>query len=518
MKNACLIVRCGKRRVKQNCDFRFSIANFRFGGPRAGASIRQLEFENKWHGRISAANICGQTRYIPQVRELVRQHLRFFVLAALAALALRLLFILWFPAISDDSRIYADIAKNWLQHGIYGVTDHGRVVPTLARLPGYPAFLALIFAIFGLDNFRAVLLVQIIVDIGTCWMMADMALRLISERAAKIAFLLAAVCPFLANYSAAVLTETFEIFFTALALDFAIAGLQGLEQRRLRPWAGCGAAVAAAILLRPDGGMLVIAIGAYLAYLWLQRLRARRPSGQVLRAGLLVAAISLAPVVPWTLRNLHALHKFQPLAPRYANEEEEAVSPGFNRWVRTWMADYVSVQEIYWNVPGVAIDGNNLPARAFDSSEQRQRTLDLLARYNQAQEMTPELDAQFAELAKERIRSRPFRYYVWLPAVRIVDMWLRPRTELLQSDPRWWEFNDDPRWSAVAVGFGIINLVYVAAAVIGLLKRPAMAWTGLFVVFVVLRSLFLGTLENPEPRYTLECYPVAILFASKIFT
>jgi hypothetical protein len=186
--------------------------------------------------------------------------------------------------------------------------------------------------------------------------------------------------------------------------------------------------------------------------------------------------------------------------------------------VRTWMADYVSVQEIYWNVPGVAIDGNNLPARAFDSSEQRQRTLDLLARYNQAQEMTPELDAQFAELAKERIRSRPFRYYVWLPAVRIVDMWLRPRTELLQSDPRWWEFNDDPRWSAVAVGFGIINLVYVAAAVIGLLKRPAMAWTGLFVVFVVLRSLFLGTLENPEPRYTLECYPVAILFASKIFT
>ena len=182
------------------------------------------------------------------------------------------------------------------------------------------------------------------------------------------------------------------------------------------------------------------------------------------------------------------------------------------------MADYVSVQEIYWNVPGVAIDGNNLPARAFDSPEQRQRTLDLLARYNQAQELTPELDAQFAELAKERIRGRPFCYYVWLPAVRIVDMWLRPRTELLQSDPRWWEFNDDPRWSAVAVGFGIVNLVYVAAAVTGLSKRPAMACTGLFVVFVVLRSLFLGTLENPEPRYTLECYPVAILFAAKIFS
>jgi len=29
--------------------------------------------------------------------------------------------------------------------------------------------------------------------------------------------------------------------------------------------------------------------------------------------------------------------------------------------------------------------------------------------------------------------------------------------------------------------------------------------------------LFLGTLENPEPRYTLECYPAVILLASAMF-
>jgi hypothetical protein len=37
------------------------------------------------------------------------------------------------------------------------------------------------------------------------------------------------------------------------------------------------------------------------------------------------------------------------------------------------------------------------------------------------------------------------------------------------------------------------------------------------LTFVVLRSVFLGTLENPEPRYTLECYPVVLLFASALF-
>ena len=42
------------------------------------------------------------------------------------------------------------------------------IVPTLSRLPGYPAFLAAIFAVFGWGNFRAVLLIQVLFDLGTC--------------------------------------------------------------------------------------------------------------------------------------------------------------------------------------------------------------------------------------------------------------------------------------------------------------------------------------------------------------
>jgi hypothetical protein len=39
----------------------------------------------------------------------------------------------------------------------------------------------------------------------------------------------------------------------------------------------------------------------------------------------------------------------------------------------------------------------------------------------------------------------------------------------------------------------------------------------MLLVFVVVRSLFLGSLENPEPRYTLECFPVLIVAASALF-
>src|SRR4029077_9301081 len=192
--------------------------------------------------------------YSRSVRELLRRNARFFLVAGLAALSLRLLFVLRFPAVVDDSRLYADIAKNWLQHGIYGVTDSGQIVPTLSRLPGYPAFLAAIFAVFGADNFRAVLLVQVLVDLGTCFLIADMARRLFSDRAAHAAFLLAGLCPFLANYAGSALTETLEIFFTTLALDFALRGLGiGEPDRRgsTRLWLWCGLSVGAGILLRP---------------------------------------------------------------------------------------------------------------------------------------------------------------------------------------------------------------------------------------------------------------------------
>ena len=465
--------------------------------------------------------------------ELVRKDARFFFAASLAALALRLVFVLHFPAVVDDSRLYADIAENWLQHGVYGITDSGQVMPTLSRLPGYPGFLAVVFALFGWSNFRAVLLIQVLFDLGTCFLVADLARRFASARAAKVAFLLAALCPFLANYSAAALTETLEIFFTTLALDFALRGFAALY-RDLESdstpvpltWAGCGLSIGACILLRPDGGILFGAVGGHWFLVFLRSFMARlqREPGVVprllvlLRVGVILTVCAFAPLVPWTLRNLHTLHRFEPLAPRYATESDERPMPGFNRWTKTWMADYTSVQEIYWRVPDDAIDVTRLPQRAFDSTQQRQATEQLFADYNnQDHEVTPEIDARFAALAAARIQAAPLRYYLWLPAVRIADMWLRPRAELLPSDPRWWEFDDDPVWLTVSIVFGVINLAYVAAAVAGVWHLRYSFGVGLFVMFLVMRSLFLGTLENPEPRYTLECYPMVIVAAAAVF-
>jgi 4-amino-4-deoxy-L-arabinose transferase-like glycosyltransferase len=456
------------------------------------------------------------------VGELIRRNLRFFLLFSAAALLLRLFFIFRFPGVVTDSFIYGDIAKNWLQHGIYGISGPDEISPTYIRLPGYPAFLAFIFAIFGMEHYRAVLFVQMFVDLGTCFLCADIAMRLFGPKFAKIAFVLACLCPFLANYSAAALTETLEIFFTALGFDLAIRALQ-LDS--LRYWAGCGAACAAAILLRPDGAMMVMAIVLYLLVRILMPnlsnagvagvspVRARW-SLRYFQAAILVTVIATAPLVPWTIRNWRVFHRLQPLAPRYANEEDEFVPMGFNRWVKTWIADYASVEEIYWQEPGSPIDPSKLPSRAFDSPEQHAATTAVVADYNQSLHVSPELDIRFQALATQRIHAHPLRYYLVLPLLRITDMWLRPRTEMLPADSRWWEFNDDLQWSALAVALGVINLFYVVSGVVGWIRARRLPLTGLLVLFVVLRSAFLGTLENPEPRYTLEMYPIVIVFAA----
>jgi 4-amino-4-deoxy-L-arabinose transferase-like glycosyltransferase len=460
------------------------------------------------------------------VLNLVREHRRFFLGTTLAALVLRLFFLIHFPAVTDDSRVYADIATNWLQHSIYGQTQSGHpekpILPVDTRLPGYPAFLAAIFWLFGVGNFKAVMLAQILVDVATCFIVADLARRTVSNRAARIAFVLTAMCPFLANYASVALTETLEVFFTALALDCASAALDRMRDGRAgngalnlssKLWAATGAAIAGCILLRPDGGIVLAAVVFYLAFT-----TKRTSFRSALAAAIIVVIFALAPFVPWTIRNFHTMHRFQPLAPRYANDADELVPRGFNRWTKTWIVDYTSVEEIYWNVPGDKIDAQKLPARSMDDQPEREATLAAILDYNDSQDMTPEIDARFGQLAADRIHAHPVRYYVVLPVLRVTDMWLRPRTELLPPDPRWWEFNDDVKHSIIAIGFGLLNLAYVAAGILALLSltpRPSeIRWAGLLVAFLLLRSTFLGTVESPEPRYTLECYPVIIVLAA----
>jgi 4-amino-4-deoxy-L-arabinose transferase-like glycosyltransferase len=430
------------------------------------------------------------------------------VLALAAGAALRLWFIHAYPEVDGDPLIYGDIAKNWLQHHVYGLTTDGVVHPTLIRLPGYPLFLAICFLLLGMEHYHAVMFAQTAIDLGSCLLIAALVRRIWSRRAAMVALWLAALCPFTANYAATPLAECLSIFCVALGF-YSLARL--LEKPGLGWLLAMAFSMSYAAMLRPDGALLAIVLCGGLIVSDLRSQSARFSISRAIKMTLAAGVLSVLPFIPWTIRNYQTFHVFQPLAPRSAMDPGEFTYPGFNRWVKTWCIDLVSTSEVYWNGNSDKIEIKNLPLRAFDTPEQYEQTKQLLDDYNQTTTLTPEVDARFAELAQQRIEGHALRYYISLPFLRLVDMWLRPRTETLWIEMRWWDHYHHPEESDFCYFYGGLNLAYLIAAFAGLLRWPKLA--GTMLAIVLLRCALLWTLDAPEPRYTLECFPVVIALA-----
>ncbi|MGC9198571.1 MAG: glycosyltransferase family 39 protein [Acidobacteriaceae bacterium] len=466
--------------------------------------------------------------------------------AALAAGGLlRLLFFYHLrPMLGGDSLIYSELARDLRRLHLYGYSGTP-VQPTLIRLPGYPLFLAAWDAVGGGAHAALALWVQMALDLFGCALLGFLAERLavrlatragadgeergaVAAQVGVAAVWLSALCPFTANYAVALMPESLSVFCvvtTFFALErWEACWRGGAEVRRGETWVWTvviGCSLAWAVLLRPDQGLLAAAVLP--AMLW-AGWRARVREGWSLARGLLpattVGLLILLPLLAWGVRNWRVFHVVQPLAPRYAEDPDETVPLGFYCWYRSWAIEYKSNLDIYWKYDDDPMRLSDLPARAFDDAQQRRETEAVFDRYNNLLTATPELDAAFAKIADERIAKHPVRYYVVLPVARELDMWLRPRLAFMAMPVDWWKFGGHPRESVEETAYALLNAGYLALAVVGLLRWGQRRWNGRGVVafamlgFVALRVILLLTLDNSEPRYTLECFPVVIVLAA----
>jgi hypothetical protein len=464
-----------------------------------------------------------------------------------AGLALRLLFI-WFPRPGDDDTLdYLQLGHNLLHYGIYGMGSGADLLPTMYRLPAYPIFLAtfeFFFARLWPNTWlNAVFLFQTVADLASGLLLADFARRHLSDCAAEVTLALAMLCPFTAAYAGIAMTECFSVFAIALgiyaagrALAAQASGSHDLSALTIGWLVVAGLASALATLLRPDGIVLFASI-AFGLFLYSIRNRSsirgdstNSPPGakparpafpsfdlrRSLSATSIFCVAALLPLAPWIVRNWADFHVFQPLAPRYADPGEPSIA-GARRWLRTWTIEFVNTANVCWNFPGENIDLADIPPRAYDSPQQREQTLALIAEYNQTDTLPPSLDAHFAALADQRVHDHPVRYYVALPLMRDADMLLRPRTIEFDLDVFWWRWSEHPVQSAWAIFLGLINLFYVGAAAWAFIRvRVPFAW--MLGSYLILRFIVLGAMENPEPRYTIQCFPILIVAAAAALT
>jgi len=458
--------------------------------------------------------------------------------AVLMAFGLRLYFIWQFPFYSaGDTPIYQELARNWLKHGIYALELSGRLVPVDIRMPGYPAFLAVIYSLFG-ESARAVMIAQAGIDVLACILAAGIAAIIAPtasrSRVALAALWLAAICPFTANYTAVVLTETVATFLTALALLVLVEAIReesGSEIKERLGWAALahdpmsawmrwllgGIVVGFGTLVRPETPLVLAGVGAALVFMW------RRPANwlKLARAVILMAVGLALPLLPWAARNWRVLHEVQFLSPMYSELPDEYVTAGFSSWEKTWLWRFGDVFLVSWNLDSDEIHLQDLPRSAFDSPAERARVANLLEQYNDTKEMSPELDRQFAEIARERTQRHPLRTYVTVPFLRTLTMWFTPRIEMLPLSGKlwpigkWWE--DSESEYCYSLGLFLLGIAYGATAFLGAWRCRTNPAALALVAFIVIRTAFLTTIETPEPRYVLECFPAVFALGAQLW-
>jgi hypothetical protein len=132
-------------------------------------------------------------------------------------------------------------------------------------------------------------------------------------------------------------------------------------------------------------------------------------------------------------------------------------------------------------------------------------------------EMTPEIDAAFGQLGRERVARHPFRYYVTLPLKRARTMWFDTHSQYWPFEGALLPFEDldsathQEIWLPL---FAMLTAIYTIPGLIGawlLLESrtdESRRWLLLVVLAIVFRLILFSSMENPEPRYVVEFFPI----------
>ena len=238
-------------------------------------------------------------------------------------------------------------------------------------------------------------------------------------------------------------------------------------------------------------------------------------------ASAVMAAGLVLPLAPWTVRNWVEIHRFDPLARRYADLPSEYAPDGFYAWTATWLWRFEDVERLVWSLDEQPMHVEDVPGSAFDSMEERERLRTLFEGYDRTTRMTAEVDAGFAEIARERTARRPWRTLLTIPALRALTLWLTPRVDMLPvADgflPVAGQWENDPQGYCLLAGFTLLDVLYIAVALAGAWAARARPGARLLVAFIAVRTAFLaGFALTPEPRYVVECFPAVIALGAQL--
>ena len=340
-----------------------------------------------------------------------------YCLVALIATLTRLYFISFFPesdVFDGDGRTYALVAENILTGCGVSLSEVGSTecAPHFGgnQGPGYPAFIAIVWALSGHSDLAIRLVQSSILVISIIYLVDSLHRFTSSLNQALIIGIVLAISPLQIAWPRFFLTETLALAGTLWVFVELIKSLQ-YSKLRILP---LGLSLIAVTFIRLDSILLIIpvSVAGFIIH---------KPV-VALKRGLYIGLILTLPWAGWLARNYHAGldHVFKPI-----NLETSETAPGLFHWASVWSTDQYSSIAIYFPVYRLAYDEIKIDEKAYASEKERAMVTLLLEKlqHHNGEPFPSYIDDQFSNLALSRIKENPFSYFLLSPIKRIFNFW-----------------------------------------------------------------------------------------------
>ena len=211
-----------------------------------------------------------------------------------AGAVVRVLLWLWFAPLEPriwDENDYVQLARNIATHGEFAFSPGD---PTSLRPPLYPAFVAAIYRVAGIDNYQAVRLAQLFVSLATVVLVYRLGRVVFSERTGLWAAGLLCFSPSYLGSGNLILTEA---LFTFWLTAGTLALVTGLNRGQLTYLAGAGVLLGLGALTRSILWLCPPLVGLFLLGAWPGSL------GRRFLAAVVFAVPFALVLAPWAVRN-----------------------------------------------------------------------------------------------------------------------------------------------------------------------------------------------------------------------
>lgn len=205
---------------------------------------------------------------------------------------------------SYDAAVYEKIGVHLLSEHCFCLNP---MAPIVGRAPLWPGIIAAIYAVLGIQNIF-VRLFLCCIGSGTCVLVSRFAGAIFDRRAGMVAGVLAALYPGLFLYDGWLYSES---LYTFLLVAFTYTLYLTQQTARYRWMITGGVLLGLLSLTRPNGLIVLVFV-----FIWaIVAIRAKWLAWRtVLKSVVMIAALTLAIVVPWTVRNYFIFGSFVPVA------------------------------------------------------------------------------------------------------------------------------------------------------------------------------------------------------------